>query len=103
MPKSDLKRSMKLDKPETTLVGDVLSVVQVHISVYPEPVVHIGYGISTANVPAAKAQTLPVPVGELATKAPGAGAKLEQAIQDVIDGAYAFLREAGLVGPGVRT
>ena len=102
MPKPDLKCPMKLDQPATTLVGDVVSVVQVHIAVFPEPVVHIGYGISPANVPAAKVQTLPVPVGELATRSPVAGTKLEQAIQDVIDGAYAFLREAGVVGPGVR-
>ena len=102
MPMQDLKRPMRLDRPETTLVGDVLSIVQVHISVFPEPVVHIGYGISTENVPAAKAQTLPVPVGVLATRFPGTGSKLEKAIQDVIDGAYDFLREAGVVGPGVR-
>lgn len=102
MPRADLTRPMKLDRPETTLVGDVVTIVQVHISVFPEPVVHIGYGISPANTPAAKAQTLPVPVEELATRFPGTGPKLEKAIQDVIDGAYDFLREAGVVGPGVR-
>ena len=102
MARPELKQPLRLDKPEMTLIGDVVSVLQVHISVFPEPVVHIGYGISTANVPAAKAQTLPVSVGELATRVPVAGTKLEQAIQDVIDGAYAFLREAGVVGPGVR-
>ena len=102
MPGPDLKRTLRLDRPQTTLVGDVVSVVHVHISVFPNPVVHIGYGISPANTPATKTQTVPVPVEELATRFPGTGPKLEQAIQDVIDGAYDFLREAGVVGPGVR-
>lgn len=102
MPRPDLKRPMRLDQPATTLVGDVVSVVQVHISVFPEPAVHIGYGIGAGTAPAVKVQTLPVPVEELAVRFPGTGPKLAQAIQDVIDGAYDFLREAGVVGPGVR-
>ena|SRR3990167_1198938 len=102
MPRPDLKRPMKLDRPETTLVGDHATVLQVHIAIFPVPTLHIGYGFGTLDLPAKSVTTLAVPVDELPSRFPATGTKLAQGISDIIDGAYDFLREAGVVGPGVR-
>lgn len=103
MPTAHLQRPLKLDRPATTLIGDVVLLVQVHLSLFPTPTMHVGYGVSNGGGPAAKTETVAVPVEELVTRFPQAGPKLDRAIQDVIDGAYEFLLEAGVVGAGVRT
>ena len=103
MPTAHLQRPLKLDRPAATVIGDRVSLVQVHLSLFPTPTIHIGYGVSNGGAPVAKTETLAISVEELATRFPQAGPKLDRAIQEVIDGAYEFLVEAGIVGSGVRT
>ena len=103
MATSDLKRGLKLNAPEKTTVGDQVTVLQVHLSLFPTPTVHVGYGIGSGGAPATVVRTLPFDVEELASRFPGSGTKLSKAIEDVISNVYDLLVEAGVVGAGTRT
>ena len=102
MATSDLKKGLKLNTPERTTVGDQATVLQVHISLFPQPTIHVGYGIGSGAAPATVVRTLPLDVEELAARFPGSGTKLSKAIEDVVSNAYGLLVEAGVIGPGTR-
>src|SRR3990167_6178811 len=46
---SDLKRALRLNTPEKTTVGEQATVLQVHLSIFPTPTIHVGYGIGSAG------------------------------------------------------
>jgi len=99
---SDLKRALRLNTPEKTTVGEQATVLQVHLSIFPTPTIHVGYGIGSAGAPATVVRTLPLDVEELASRFPGSGTKLSKAVEDIVSGAYDLLVESGVIGPGSR-
>jgi len=103
MATSDLKRGLKLNTPEKTTVGDQVTVLQVHLSLFPIPTVHVGYGVGSGGAPATVVRTLPFDVEELASRFPGSGTKLSKAVEDIVSSAYDLLVEAGVIGAGTRT
>lgn len=104
MPPLDeqLQSPMILDRPEVKVLGDRVSLIQVHLSLLPTPVLHIGYGIGPAENTQHVIRTVAYPVGDLATRFGQVGSTLADALQSLVATAYRILSASGAIGTGMR-
>ena len=107
MAKVGLQKALRLTAPEAKVIGGDVAVIDLHLSLQPQPVLHIGYAVGRVKTDgtvetAGLIRTLSIPMDEIAGKYPGVAAKLDAAMDDVVQAAYDILVAAGAVGSGTR-
>jgi len=106
MAKRGLQEALRLATPEARVVGADVAVIDLHLSLQPKPVLHIGYAVGTVDadgaVTAAVVRMLALPLEDVAVRHAGIDAKLSAAVADLVQAAYDLLVAEGAVGTGIR-
>lgn len=107
MAKIGLQKALRLAAPEAKVVGADVAVIDLHLSLQPKPVLHIGYAVGTVNgegvVTAAELiRTVVLPLEEIAAKHGVIDVKLAAAADDLVQAAYDLLVAEGVIGAGTR-
>jgi len=107
MAKIGLQKALRLNAPEAKVVGADVAVISLHLSLQPQPVLHVGYAVGTVDAngtvtTAGLIRTLVLPLEAIAAKHTAIDAKLATAADDLVQAAYDLLVAEGAVGTGVR-
>ena len=107
MAKIGLQKALRLATAEAKVVGPDVAVIDVHLSLQPKPVLHIGYAVGTVDAngavtAAGLVRTLALPLEDIAAKHAVIDAKLAAAAEDLVQAAYDLLGAEGSVGTGTR-
>lgn len=107
MAKIGLQKALRLAAPEAKVVGADVAVIDIHLSLQPKPVLHIGYAVGAVDANGAVTaagliRTLALPFEDIAAKHTAIDAKLAAAADDLIQAAYDLLVAEGAVGTGTR-
>ena len=107
MAKVGLQKALRLAAPEAKVVGSDVAVIDLHLSLQPKPVLHIGYAVGTVNADGVVTatgliRTLALPLEDIAVKHAVIDAKLAAAAEDLVQAAYDLLVAEGAVGTGTR-
>ena len=107
MAKVGLQKALRLAAPEAKVVGADVAVIDLHLSLQPKPVLHIGYAVGTVDAngavtAAGLVRTLALSLDDIAAKHAVIDAKLAAAAEDLVQAAYDLLGAEGSVGTGTR-
>lgn len=106
MGKEEYQSPLVLDEPQKNLVGYKIMVRQIHISLFPEPAIHIGYAVGqeneTGDFEAKETHTRRFDLEEINTLNDKEFTGRESAIKKIVAFTYELLQEGNHVGKGSR-
>lgn len=106
MAKEEYQTPLALDTPQTNLVGHKIMVRQIHVALFPEPAIHIGYAVGQENeqgeFEAHETHTRRFNLDDINAANDKEFSLRENTIKKIVSFSYELLQEGNHVGKGSR-